>query len=388
MFKKEKMRQYFINITLALVSLAISLFAVDLILKTLRLPKGKDRVMLLSGSTLSTDEHGVRRYESNKVVEQSGYIDSKLAYRYQYRTNNLGFVSEYDYSPGERLDLLITGDSMTEGQEVGPWLDEIQKFLFKNYKISSQNAGIAGNGFVEFERVASFAKSKLNAKKAMIIFIADDMYRFGDTMLANQDCSTYKSYSSDEINCHSGRPTWYHYRQELSDAELVSYAENQVRLGLIPSLKKPALDLAKGAVKLFCKTGWRINSNSSLATRINGECDTLMPSSMTQGADTSKIPAITIDSIRKILQAYGVDNVLMVMIPGGGHSFKEIQPQNQLDKIFKGEFNSSINFVDLSDSCDLPISLLPVGRHPTAEGYRKLQSCFLLDKEIIQFAIR
>ena len=129
MASKEKIRQGLISITLVLASLVISLLLADLILKTLRLPKESSRIMLLSGSTLSTDNYGVRRYEPNKSVEQAGYIDSKLVYRYKYRTNNLGFVSEYDHQPGETLDLVITGDSMTEGQEVGPWMGKIQQYL-------------------------------------------------------------------------------------------------------------------------------------------------------------------------------------------------------------------------------------------------------------------
>ena len=149
--------------------------------------------------------------------------DSTILYRYKFRTNNLGFVSKYDYKQGETLDVMIVGDSNSVGYEVGPWLDKIQQRLLESHGVSSQNLSMAGNGFDEFEKAATFAKNKLNAQKAILIFISGDMYRPGDVMVANQDCSTYKSYISSEISCSSGRPTWHHYSdQNLSNEELIA----------------------------------------------------------------------------------------------------------------------------------------------------------------------
>ncbi len=368
--------------------------------------------MLLSGSTLSTDQFGVRRYESNKKVEQAGYIGSKIAYRYQYQTNNLGFVSEYDYVEGQRLGLLIVGDSMTEGQEAGPWLDVIQRQLFNQKGVTTQNAGIAGNGFVEFEKAATFAKTQLDARKLMVIFIPDDMYRYGDVMVANRDCSTYKEYTSTTVNCNSGRPTWHHYESKLSDNELATFAEGKALFGLLPTMKRPALDMAKRGVKVLCQFGLRINSTSALAVRINSECDASRPLTQktndnapvsnitsTKGAAISPVPAsnsnispipdITISAIRKMLNTYGARNVLFVMIPGGGHSFKVIQPQVVLPQTFQGEFDSPLQFADISESCEMaPTDWGAGGGHPTRNGYLKLQSCFLKNPNIMGFAAR
>lgn len=393
--------QRLIGLGLILGSLVVGYFVADGVLRLLRLPKDSARVMLLSGSTLTTDKFGVRRYEANKSVEQAGYIGSKVAYRYKYRTNNLGFVSEFDFPPEGGLDLLFVGDSMTEGQEAGPWLDELQRTLLTRYHVTTQNAGIAGNGFVEFEKAATFAKSQLGAKRVMIIFIPDDMYRFGDKMVANQDCSTYETYTSSVINCNSGRPTWYHYDANFSDSELASFAESKLRFGFFPTLRRPVLDAARWATQIFCKTGIRVESTAALANRINSECDAIakrivsQPGSAGSDAKSSdaavthgvQIPQVTVSSLRKILQLYGVKNVLMVMIPGGGYSFKVIQPQVYLTELFGKEFGVDPRFVDISDSCEMPPSYWGKGGgHPTAEGYRKLQSCFLSNRGIMQFA--
>jgi hypothetical protein len=224
----SKAKERSINSGLLVASVAFSLWAADAALRWLELPKDSNAIMLLSGSSLFTDEYGVRRYEPSKNVQQAALINSKLAYRYNYRTNNLGFVSEYDFIPGHALDLMIVGDSITEGQEVGPWIDGFQRFLWERHRASSQNMAIAGNGFVEFERAASFAKTKLQARKAMIVFIPDDMFRQGDKLLANDRCSTYQNYvSGDVVNCESGRPTWHRYDRTLSDAELENLARSK-----------------------------------------------------------------------------------------------------------------------------------------------------------------
>lgn len=417
-----------INIGLVIASTAFSLFTADVILKALKLPNEYSSIMLLSGSTLSTDDQGVRRYEPNKIVEQAALINAKLVYRYKYRTNNLGFVSKYDYQPNATLDLMIVGDSVTEGQEVGPWIDEIQKQLWERNGKTSQNLAIAGNGFIEFERAAVYAKNSLNAKKAIIIFIADDMFRPGDTMVADKDCSTYQNYIyPDVINCFSGRPTWHNYDSSLSDPELASYANSLQRFGLSQFLRRPTIKAGTQLVRWFCKTGIRVDSMLSIVRRINSECDAnpsdepaqgVQPvqvakapvlnqnakgDALNQSTEAAKsdhrvkgpsldqgamIPAYTVIALEKVLRQYGVENVLLVMIPGGGNSFQAIRPQDFFAMKIGKEFDSPIRFVDISESCSMPQELWGRngGGHPTAEGYQKLQSCVFASKEFIQFA--
>lgn len=420
MARSSRTKQRLANAAMVLVSTLISLFVADFALTVLKLPKENSRIALLSGSSLSTDSFGVRRYEPNKNVEQAALIDSKIAYRYKYRTNNLGFVSEYDYQPGNALDLLITGDSVTEGQEVGPWLDDIQRYLFTQHGITSQNMGIAGNGFVEFEKAASYGKSQLKARKAMLIFIADDMYRPGDIMDANKECSTYRSYTTSRINCFSGRPTWHNYDSTLSDTELRQYAEGLKLFGLWQFVRRPLISAGMDLARLFCKTGLRVPEIGALAHRINSECtaygsvipeqrtSTQMTATLTsatpasaaqppaaapaQGSEiaaTQPVPNYTVEALHKIISSYGVENVILIMIPGGGYSFKAIQPQQFFAKAFKDSFGPNLNFSDISESCEMPKNMWsPGGGHPTREGYLKLQSCILANDKIMAFAMK
>lgn len=410
------MKERLINIALLAGSVAFSLFAVDLALKWMELPKDSNAIMLLSGSKLFTDKDGVRRYEPSKNVQQAALINGKLAYRYDYKTNNLGFVSEYDHVPGNALDLMVVGDSVSEGQEVGPWIDGIQRYWWEKHGKSSQNMAIAGNGFVDFERAASFAKARLQARKAMIVFIADDMFRPGDKILADESCSTYQNYvNEDVINCYSGRPTWHHYDRKLSDEELEAYARSKQRYGLLRTLRRPTIEAATQAVRWLCGMGFRAPTSFTIARRINSECDANPPEHQRQsflvseahaaerpgivgsdeGAAPSKdqgttIPAYTVNALRKILNAYGVENVLLVAVPGGGNSIRSIRPHVFFSRIFKDEFARPVPFVDLSESCEMPPGLWGNGGggHPNPGGYRKLQSCLMGSETIMNFAVQ
>jgi hypothetical protein len=406
----SKAKERLINSGLLVASVVLSLWAADAALKWLELPKDSNAIMLLSGSSLFTDDEGVRRYEPSKSVQQAALINSKLAYRYDYRTNNLGFVSEYDFLPGSTLDLMIVGDSITEGQEVGPWIDGFQRFLWERHHKSSQNMAIAGNGFVEFERAASFAKSKLQARKAMIVFIPDDMFRQGDKMLANEQCSTYQSYlSGNVVNCESGRPTWHRYDRAFTTAELEDHARSKQRYGLVRTLRRPVIEWGTSAVRWLCRKGMRIPYDITLARRINSECDANPPElpkpmvtqqpapnvpeytakgpSRDQG---TTIPAYTVTALKRILTDYGADNVMLVAVPGGSNTVRATRPDLFFAHVLAGEFKSMFHFVDLSESCVLTPEMWGTGGggHPNVEGYRKLQSCFLANTAIVNFAIR
>jgi hypothetical protein len=427
LFFMKRVTSIAINIVLTTVSIAIVLFVVDLTLKALKLPSQYRTILLLSGSKLFTDEHGVRRYEPSKDVEQAALVDGEISYRYKYRTNNLGFVSKYDLHPGESLDLMIVGDSVSEGQEVGPWLDVVQKKLFEDHGKTSQNMAIAGNGFVDFERASAYAKNSLKAHKAMLIFIGDDMHRPGDVMHANEDCSAYKTFiNADVIDCFTGQPTWHHYDSNLSDADLVRFAESRQRLGLVRLARPYGVKWALAAARRVCSTGLRLDMDWWLARRYTHECviqeaeealkaRTLPATSPVPPVATSpvppvatspvppveaatiQIPAYSVTALEKILRLYGPKNVLLVTIPGGGMPVKDMHLQTVFNSLVGSKFNDPIQYADLSESCDMPRELWaprlgPGSRkgygHPTPEGYLKLQSCILSSERVMKFAVQ
>ena len=92
-----------------------------------------------------------------------------------------------------------------------------------------------------------------------------------------------------------------------------------------------------------------------------------------EASETSVIPSYTIDSIRKVLKAYGAENVLLVMLPEIGlNDIKSFKIQTEITKIFENELKSGFKSIDISESCKLPNEFWGVS-HPNFKGYQKLQ---------------
>ena len=124
-FRKNKAKV--INFCLMFFSILLPLFLADIVLKNMRLPKDSNRLMLLGGSSLYSSKDGFRRYEANQNIEQLAIYNDQIAYRYFYKTNNLGLVSYPNLKDNDNLDVVINGDSFTEGQGGFPWIVDWQK---------------------------------------------------------------------------------------------------------------------------------------------------------------------------------------------------------------------------------------------------------------------
>ena len=161
----KKVKNKFKNLFLIFFSCFFPILITDIILKNLRFPMDSDRLMLLAGSSLYSSKEGYRRYESNKNIEQIAIYDDKVAYRYLYKSNNQGLVSSPNININDKLDLVINGDSFTEGQGGFPWILDWQDNELKKLNILSLNYAIAGNGFEDFLKASSHSHKVFNAKK-------------------------------------------------------------------------------------------------------------------------------------------------------------------------------------------------------------------------------
>ena len=86
--------------------------------------------------------------------------------------NNLGLVQDQDLQKNIP-SILFLGDSFTEGQGGGSWIN----FLggnYNNYQII--NGGLLGTGFQQFELLNSYL-SNYDIKKVFVLFIGDDLRR-------------------------------------------------------------------------------------------------------------------------------------------------------------------------------------------------------------------
>ena len=368
----SKNKNKLINLFLILFSTLFPIFIADLVLKNLRLPKDYDRLMILSGSGLYSGKEGYKRYESNKYVEQMAIYGNKFAYRYGYETNNLGLVSFPNLNKLDELDLVINGDSLTEGQGGYAWVPDWQKNELTELNILSLNYAIAGNGFADFLRSSIHAKEIFKAKKNIIFFIEHDAYRPYVKFTANNFCSfVSQGYFLENflgpLNCKASN-IWHHLDSNKSNSQLLGKAKYLQNYGVLSSLKK----FAQSFKQNFSNKDIQMNQNknSFRSKKIN--------------LKNGNIPRYTLQNVREIINLYGKKNVLFVQLPErpGKQKENELYFTNLFNQIFE------IEVVNLWEKCTLSNKdFNEFDAHPNKHGYEKIKECITANKKINNFII-
>ncbi len=359
-----------INIFLVLFSCFLPIYIADLILKNLRLPKDSSRLMLLSGSSLYSDLEGFRRYEPNKSVEQIAIYDRDIAYRYKYKTNNQGLVSYPDLQKNDDIDLVINGDSFSEGQGGYPWVMEWQKNELMNQNIKSINYSIAGNGFEDFLEGSKHSKKYYNASKNIIFFIEHNAYRPYQRMSKNKSCSFYSNGFLDNIlgplTCKTYGIVWHHFDSNKSNKEVLEKAKYLQQYGVLPSFNK------------YLK---EVKNSSSRKNKVQNDKENEYKPQKVQ-LRFGEIRLYTKVAISKINKLFGKNNVLYVQLP------EKIGKPNKIALEFTKRMEDLINnkIINLWESCPLERSDFNVlDNHPNVEGYKKIKRCISENKEINKF---
>ena len=361
-----------INCLLIIFSISLPFFLTDLILKNLRLPKDYDRLMILSGSGLYSGKEGYKRYESNKYVEQMAIYGDKFAYRYGYETNNLGLVSYPNLNKLDELDLVINGDSYTEGQGGYAWVPDWQKNELTKYNILSLNYAIAGNGFGDFLRSSIHAKDNFNAKKNIIFFIEHDAYRPYVKFTANNFCSfvskdLFLENFLGPLNCKASN-IWHHLDSNKSNSQILRKAKYLQNYGVISSSHK----FAQSFKKTFSNKDIQMNQNKNKFI------------SKKPNLNNGYIPEYTLKDVREIINLYGKKNVLFVQLPErpGKQKENELYFTNLFNQIFDTEVVNLWEYCTLSNK-----DFNELDSHPNKLGYEKIKECIKANKRISNFII-
>ncbi len=359
-----------INIFLILFSSLLPIYIADLVLKNLRLPKDSSRLMLLAGSSLYSDLDGFRRYEPNKNVEQFAIYNKDIAYRYTYKTNNLGLVSYPDLQKNDDIDLAINGDSFSEGQGGYPWVVEWQKNELRNSNITSLNYAIAGNGFGDFLEGSKHSKEYYNASKNIIFFIEHDAYRPYQRMSKNKSCSFYSNGFLDNIlgplTCKTYGIVWHHIDLNKSDSQILNKAKYLQQYGVLASFNK------------FLK---EVKNSSSRKNRVQTDKKNVNKSQEVE-LKHGEIPSYTKIAISKINNIYDKNNVLYVQLP------EKVGKPKKISLEFTKRLEALVGnkIINLWESCPLEKSDFNIlDGHPNVKGYKKIKSCVSENKDINNF---
>ena len=364
-----------INIILSLISISIPLFIGDRILKSLRLPKDSSRLMLLAGSKLYSSKDGYRRYHPSEGIEQLAIYDKEIAYQYKYKSNNLGLISHPNILKNDSIDLIINGDSYTEGQGGYPWVVQWQKNELNAKDIKSLNYAIAGNGFGDFKNSSINAKIKFKAKKNLIFFIEHDAYRPYQKMNANNWCSFYSNGILDNLlgplTCKTYGIVWHHIGTNMNQEEILEKSKYLQQYGIIPSLIKASKALNKPQKKKLTKPNSEVPESLKLHNNLKEE-----------KLRFGTIPLEAIDSIKTINELYGKENVLYIQLPErpGGPDQLNINFTKALKKAGVHQI------INLWQSCQLSeANFGNLDPHPNSSGYKKIKECIVSNEKIEHF---
>ena len=346
-----KKRIWIAKLSIMAIAISAPIVITDQYFRYAQFPRNNSRVMLLSGGQLYTSNHGIRQYTPNSSLRHSAVYGDSLQYSYAFKTDRNGFRLTYECKSENAARNLaaITGDSFTEGQgSNSSWTERLQEELCEQ-GYNSINAAIAGYGVEEMKDSLDYAHEKLNARKAIIAIIPEDIFRPRSPMISNSTCSMYKSRSR---RCGDSA-TWWHHSEELTAKDLIEFANSKYDFGVIP-----ALNPLKSKLKLTLKQLIGIkpkNTKSEMMDR-------------------------SISAMKSITSKYGAKNLSLVILPTKDDRDLASSPEdkkirNDHLRTFLGSLPENISVIDLRD-CPLDAShFLSIDGHPNEKGHKQLGIC-------------
>ena len=205
----EKSLNWIKNSLLVLVSTVVTLIVVEIILRVFLgevLYTGKvGRSLYYSNPLFEVTPNGAVHYASDTPLRSLAIYYNKFEYETKHHTNNMGFISDVNYTKDSSKDgIIFLGDSFTAGVgSTTPWLQTL------NHKIKDKNLysfGVTGTGQENFYRLYQNFKDSLNYNTIVIMSISDDLHRKLWYPLTVRDKLYFCREKSTKEQCLKGYP--------------------------------------------------------------------------------------------------------------------------------------------------------------------------------------
>ena len=170
------------NFLLLLISLIFSLIIIEVFLDKFYYKKKiaynhNNRIILFEqGKVFRNINENFFTYHPQKKIRTSVYYfnnEFKKLYDYTVNSNNYGLLQENDIKKN-KPSILFLGDSFTEGQGNGSWLDNFKGY-HKSYQII--NGGILGTGPQQFLLLEDYISKEIDINHVFVLYIGDDFRR-------------------------------------------------------------------------------------------------------------------------------------------------------------------------------------------------------------------
>ena len=165
----------------------------------------ENRFMYVGENDFRALEKGLWTFKPNsRIIDAATYKFSFSApwieYLCDFNTNQYGLVKTHlPNSNTKDIDLLVLGDSFTQGQGGCSWLNEKTT---RDFKINVLNGGLQSTGISQFLLLEKYLSTQVNVKNVVLIAIPQDFFRGVGNYFIQQsrncskthDCSNNLSY--------------------------------------------------------------------------------------------------------------------------------------------------------------------------------------------------
>ena len=287
-------------------------------------------------------------YHPNSTIHAKTYyyINNEFLkeYDYKFKTNNFGLSQANNIFP-KTPSIIFLGDSFTEGQGFGSWLDNL--IISKYQKI---NGGFVGTGFKQWENFLNYLLNEnFNINKLIILFISSDIER------------NVWNFSQNNLEClenyNNCKKNQIFYGMPENDSEILSFLhyvflqrfkeENKNRLSFFfknnfPNIRE-LIHKARNQIRNFKKK-------------------------------TSQAKIDNAETIARLTKKYN-ENILFLHIPEKEEIFKNLMSKSGLDtKVIINKNNGK--YIDLQKKCKFNLSdYYKFDGHFNSYGYIKLEKC-------------
>tara|TARA_B100000900_G_C20540784_1_gene700359 strand:+ start:201 stop:1325 length:1125 start_codon:yes stop_codon:yes gene_type:complete len=372
------LKKKLVNILLITASISLPLIATDILLKKLKFPTSNKGSLLIGGGYLQTKPNTkVKSYSERRKIRHSALYGKEVVYDYEFLTDQNGFRITHQCvnSPNNSNLIAIAGDSFTEGQGVKniSWASSLQKIICdRNYQ--SINLSFPGIGLIDMKNSLKFAKDELNATKAVVSIIAEDIYRPYLLLKNNKECSMFMKPSNKVLSCGQNPATWWHINKSLNKSQLIDFVTKKNKYGLVPTSK------------IFLK---------DFITQIKKSIKSYLPSFLLKKIGTNNYTELIRDSsnaLNQIASDFEAKNTILIILPNKADrnligNLKERIRQNKDLKKFLNQINPKITIIDIR-SCPLNEKhFYRLDGHPNFKGQLLLGKCVLKNQKIKEFIL-
>lgn len=289
----------------------------------------------------------IRSIASYSLPPKGAWIE----YDCKFKTNKFGLINT-NYTNQDEVDLLVLGDSFTEGQGGCPWLTE--ESISKDNSLRGKvilNGGLMGTGVLAFEKLTDWLESQIKIKNIIVIAISNDFKRkLPPENFWSKDQKCLNNYECDNTNY------WWGLIPDASKEEILQKTAIRSKLRNNP-------DSWGDSLEYFSMT---YRSVSALKKIFSSKMDS--PEKNTNNTEYE-------DSLKALIRLRSKYPEMKLLL---------VEQRDEVGILGRENLDTKAVLEMLSfhkiayDLCSLGIGdYMPIDGHPNPDGYKKLRNCLL-----------